>query len=183
MDYCSEKEVAARELRRAAYHEVGHKVMCERFGGTGCAVVWRNPSGNWDESAWLGQFRQRICPEAQHRAWSANGLDVPALPLNWKVLVGMAGLLAEELLIGETDDAEVVAYNIYVMIKHGAASATDLDAMGISDATNFDLSCDVVEQGMRILREAWSRVQSEAESIIADAIASDHLISTVGPCL
>jgi hypothetical protein len=183
MDYYSEEEVAARELRRAAYHEVGHKVMCEHFGGTGCAVVWRNRSGNLEESAWQGQFRPRISPEAQHRAWSANGLHVPALPPNWKELVGMAGLLAEELLIGETDDAEVVAFNMYVTIKHGAASATDLEAMGIADVANFDLSCDVVEQGMRILREAWSRVQSEAESIIADAIARDHLISTVGPCL
>ncbi|RQR51265.1 hypothetical protein DIE21_15150 [Burkholderia sp. Bp9140] len=100
----TEEQIAARELRNAAYHEAGHKMLYERFGGAGDAVVWKNESGNPDESAWLGQFRPRTCPEEMHKVALNHGFAAPELPANWKMLVGMAGLLAEEILSGETDD-------------------------------------------------------------------------------
>lgn len=53
----AEEEIAARELRSAAYHEAGHKVLYEQFGGAGDAFVWRNDSGDPEERAWFGQFR------------------------------------------------------------------------------------------------------------------------------
>ncbi|WP_260432498.1 hypothetical protein [Burkholderia sp. Bp9140] len=52
----TEEQIAARELRSTAYHEAGHKLLYERFGGAGDAVVWKNDSGNSEECAWLGQW-------------------------------------------------------------------------------------------------------------------------------
>jgi hypothetical protein len=39
MIYSTDEEISARELRSAAYHEAGHKILHERFGGAGDAVV------------------------------------------------------------------------------------------------------------------------------------------------
>ncbi|OXI43982.1 hypothetical protein CFB84_20250 [Burkholderia aenigmatica] len=170
MDYHSEEQIAARELRVAAYHEAGHKAICERFGGTGDAVVWRNRRRAPDEAAWLGQFRMRVCPQAMHVAWSASGFQVEPLPLNWNVLFGMAGLVAEEILSGDTDDdAEVVTYNLYVRISTGQASKSDLAEMGIRDINDFELDNEVVGEGVRLLREVWATVEREAERLIAAA--------------
>ncbi|MEN8516212.1 hypothetical protein [Burkholderia sp. RS02] len=102
IDY-TEEQIAARELRNTAYHEAGHKLLYERFGGAGDAVVWKNESGNSEECAWLGQFRPRTCPEEMHKVALKHGFAVPELPANWKMLVGMSGLLAEEILSGEPD--------------------------------------------------------------------------------
>jgi hypothetical protein len=93
MDYYSEELIALHELRNAAYHEAGHKAICERFGGAGDAVVRQNKNRTPDEAAWRGQFRMRISPDAMHSGWSASGIKVDPLPANWNVLFGMAGLL------------------------------------------------------------------------------------------
>ncbi|KVM96622.1 hypothetical protein WT06_07245 [Burkholderia anthina] len=37
----TEEQIAARELRNTAYHEAAHKMLYERFGGAGDAVVWK----------------------------------------------------------------------------------------------------------------------------------------------
>lgn len=110
MIYFTDEQTVARETRDTAYHEVGHKVLHECFGGAGDAVVWRNESRNPDERAWLGQLHPRMFPEAIREAALENGLAAPELPGNWKMLVGTAGLLAEEILSGETDDAGAMAY-------------------------------------------------------------------------
>jgi hypothetical protein len=68
-------------------------MLYERFGSAGDAVVWKNDSGNPDESAWLGQFRPRTCPEVMRKAALNHGFAAPELPANWKMLVGMAGML------------------------------------------------------------------------------------------
>ncbi|WP_244136170.1 hypothetical protein [Burkholderia sp. BCC0801] len=126
----SEEQIAARELRNTAYHEAGHKMLYERFGGAGDAVVWKNESGNPDESSWLGQFRPRTCPEVMRKVALNHGFAAPELPANWKMLVGMAGMLAEEILSGETDDTGAMADPLFCRISFGEASASDLALMG-----------------------------------------------------
>jgi hypothetical protein len=171
MDYYSEEQIALRELRQAAYHEAGHKMICERFGGAGDAVIWRNENRAPDEAAWRGQFRMYACPEVMHRAWGAIQIQAAPLPVNWKVLYGMAGLLAEELLSGDTDDdTEVITYDVYMRISRGEASSSDLSEMGIQDIRDFDLSYEVVGEGLRLLREMWAKVEAEAEWLIANAL-------------
>lgn len=170
IDY-TEEQIAARELRNTAYHEAGHKLLYERFGGAGDAVVWKNESGNSEECAWLGQFRPRTCPEEMHKVALKHGFAVPELPANWKMLVGMSGLLAEEILSGETEDTGAMADSLFLKISFGEASASDLALMGVTDIEGCGLSYDVVDEVVRMLREGWSVVQEEAEYLIASAAA------------
>lgn len=172
IDFFTEEQIAARELRSAAYHEAGHKILYERFGGAGDAVVWKNESRNPDERAWFGQFRPRTCPEVMRNAAIASGFMAPDLPSNWKVLVGMAGLLAEDIMSGETDDAGVLADTLFFAISMGDASASDLEQMGVTDVDNCGFGYETVEEAVRLLREEWRNVQQEAEELIASTADS-----------
>ncbi|MFM0152884.1 hypothetical protein [Paraburkholderia sediminicola] len=165
----TDEQIAARELRNAAYHEAGHKMLYERFGGAGDAVVWKNESGNPEETAWLGQFRPRTCPEVMRKTALNHGFAAPELPANWKILVGMAGLLAEDILSGETDDAGAMADTLFFRISNGEASASDLAQMSVTDIENCGLSYEAVEEVVRLLREGWPVVQQDAEHLIESA--------------
>jgi hypothetical protein len=169
MDYYSEEQLAVKELRSVAHHEAGHKVLWQQFGGAGHAFVWRRLDRGPDEKAWCGQFRPISCPEAMQRAFLTAGILGPQLPPNWRVLVGMAGILSEELLIDQTSDTEVIAESLFSRIWMGEASATDLNLMGIADIDDFKHDYEVAEEAIRLLRESWSNVQSVAECLISEA--------------
>ncbi|CAD6543348.1 hypothetical protein LMG28140_03907 [Paraburkholderia metrosideri] len=142
-------------------------MLYERFGGAGDAVVWKNQSGNLDETTWLGHFQPRTCPETMHAVAKAQGFIAVQLPANWKVLYGMAGLLAEVILSDETDDAGVMADMLRTRVWTGEASLSDLTLMNAIDLDCSSLSYDVVEECVRLLREGWTDVQREAEYLIA----------------
>jgi hypothetical protein len=108
----TEEKIAARELRNVAYREADHKMLGKGFGGAGDAVIWRNESGDPEERAWRGQFRPRTSPEVARSVSLQLGLPVAELPLNRRVIVGMAGLLAEELLTADADDVRVLAVRL-----------------------------------------------------------------------
>ncbi|MBC8639393.1 hypothetical protein IAG25_21430 [Caballeronia sp. EK] len=105
----TDEQIALNELRNAAYHEAGHKMLYERFGGAGDAVVWRHQSGNPEETAWIGQSSSHLSRGDAQDGDDAGG-TAPDLPTNWTVLVGMGGLLAETIVSGETDDIDVMAH-------------------------------------------------------------------------
>jgi hypothetical protein len=169
MDGYSEEQIAAAELLSAAYHEAGHQVLWRLFGGAGHAFVWKRLDRAPDEKAWSGQFRAISCLEVMQKALLAAGISGPRLHPNWRVLVGMAGILSEELLIDETGDTEVIAENLFSRIWMGEASATDLNLMGIADIDDFKHDYEVVEEAIRLLSESWSNVQSVAECLISEA--------------
>jgi hypothetical protein len=166
----TQDQIVDDDLRKAAYHEAGHKIIYELFGGAGDAVVWKNESGNPDEVSWLGQFRPRTCAEQMHEIWARAGLDVPPLPFNWRAMYGMAGIVAEQILRGETE-VEFIAGNLYLRICCDEISATDLASIGVTDTDDFEVDMEGVEQCVHHLLEHWPRVQVEAESLIADASA------------
>ncbi|MGF6180886.1 hypothetical protein ABIB42_001897 [Massilia sp. UYP32] len=165
----TEDQLAMRDLRLAAYHEAGHKAMYHRFGGAGDAVVWENLNRSPDEIAWRGQFRPRTCPQVMHNTATRHGMPAADLPDNWRTLYGMAGLVAEEILRGETDP-DFVAGALDIKIACGEVSASDLKSMGITNIADFELNSEEVEQAWRFLLEDWSLVQEEAEYLIAEAL-------------
>lgn len=167
----TEDQLARRELRSAAYHEAGHKAIYHRFGGAGDAVVWRNPNRSPDEVAWLGQFRPRTCPQIMHDIATRYGMATTDLPDNWRAIYGMAGLIAEEILSGETDP-EYVAGALEHKIACGEVSASDLETMRITNVVDFELNLDEVVQAWSFLVEDWSLVQEEAEFLIAVALSN-----------
>jgi hypothetical protein len=166
------EKVAMHELQKAAYHEAGHKIIYELFGGAGDAVVWKSQSEDPDEVAWLGQFRARICAEKMHEIWTCAGLNVPPLPSNWRVMYGMAGLIAEQILRGEKN-FELIAGALDLRICCDEVSATDLEAMGVTDIGDFEVDVESVEQCAQHLLERWSSVTQEAEHLIAIASTRD----------
>ncbi|KVM96621.1 hypothetical protein WT06_07240 [Burkholderia anthina] len=104
-----------------------------------------------------------------HKAALNHGFAALELPANWKMLVGMAGMLAEEILSGETDDTGAMAHTLFYRISFGEASASNLALMGVTNIDSCGLTYEVVDEVVRILREGWSVVQEEAEYLIASA--------------
>jgi hypothetical protein len=137
-------------------------MVYERFGGAGDAIVWQNASGNPDERVWLGQFRPRTCPDTMRTVALTSGFFFPDLPANWRVLYGIAGLVAEEVLSGETDDPGAIADVVRYRISNDEVSATDLADMGITDIDDYQLNDEIVEESLRIWREGWPVVEQEA---------------------
>ncbi len=81
--------------------------------------------------------------------------------------------MAEELLCGDTDDdVDVIAYNLYIWISSGAASASALSEMGMRDIGYFELSSEVVGEGVQLPRKVWPKVEAE-ERLIADAVRAE----------
>ena len=166
----TQDQMAADDLRKAAYHEIGHTIIYELVGGTGNAFVWQNQSGNPDEVEWLGQFRPSTCPEQQYESWARAGINVPAPPPNWRAMYGMAGVVAEQILRGERD-VEFIAGHLYLRICCDEISATDAASVGVTDIDDFEVDIETVEQCAQLLVEHWSQVKKEAEELINDASA------------
>ena len=171
-------QIADDDLRKAACHEAGHKIIYELFGGAGDAVVWKNESGNPDEVAWLGQFRPRTCAQQMHEIWARAALDVPPLPLNWRAMYGMAGIVAEQILRGETE-VEFIAGNLYLRICCDEISATDLASLGVTDMDDFEVDIEGLEQCVQHLVEHWFQVTQEAEYLIANAATETRAVTIV----
>lgn len=149
------KALAKREKRKASFHEAAHAAVCARFGGCGVAEVWQNTAPNIlaGEKAWLGQFKMFAAPGTLRMdEETRTALGALPVPENWRVLVGMAGLVAEHIADGETD-AEEIAILIADTIDDGEASQTDLHFMG----ENWNLS-DVAEV-MQLLLNMWPDIE------------------------
>jgi hypothetical protein len=173
----TEDQIAANELRAAAYHEAGHKALYQRFGGAGDVVVWKNQSGNPEEVAWLGQFRPRTCPEEMCDAAVRGGFAFPDVPPNWRRLFSMAGLVAEEIQNGETHPV-AIADTLDFRVAMGEVSASDLAGMGVTDADNFAFTYySDVEQCVQYLLEEWAALQDEAEYVIANAAEKQETVA------
>lgn len=77
--------------------------------------------------------------------------------------------MAEEILSGETDGVSAMADTLFFRISFGEASASDLAQMSVTDIDSCELSYEVVEETVRLLREEWGAVQEEAEYLIVEA--------------
>lgn len=159
-----------QDLQVAAYHEAGHKIIYERFGGAGDAMVWENSNGGNEEVFWLGCFRPRTCPEIMHALMKKNGVILPDLPTNWRLLYGVAGLVAQDILCCSTNDIGIIVENIYSRIEDGGVSTSDLNSMNITNIDDFELDQEGVKQAWQYLREDWARVKREAEYVIEEAL-------------
>jgi hypothetical protein len=158
-------------LQFMAFHEAGHKILYGRFGGNGNAVITKKLDTKSGEVIWGGQFRVLGSLAHVHEAMRNAGMDLGIeLPQNWEVLVGLAGLVAEEIFRGETNDPRVIADEIRERIMAGEASETDLDLMRIEDIDAFELSYGDVELVCQYLREDWELVEEEVGFLIEEAL-------------
>ena len=95
-------------------------------------------------------------------------------------MYGMAGVVAEQILRGETE-AEFIAGNLYLRICCDEMSASDLALIGVTDIDDFDFEVDIegVEQCAQHLREHWPQVTQQAEYLIANAFTGTRAAANV----
>lgn len=168
------KEQCLKIVKFMAIHEAGHKVIAERFGANGEALITKSRGKKRGEVCWGGQFRMVGDLALTREIMRKHGIDPGTeLPENWQVLVGVAGLVAEEIFRGEYDDPLFMAAEIRERIMGGEASDTDLQFMRIDDLDAFELDYADVELVWKYLREDWALVEEEAAILVAEALALD----------
>ncbi|MDO8811478.1 MAG: hypothetical protein Q7J38_05545 [Gallionella sp.] len=161
--FTRKREVAEREKRKASFHEAGHAAICSRLGGYGTAMVWRNTAQRikTGERAWLGTFKMYFKPGTVNMDRKTKlALGVIPITKNWRVLLGMAGLVAENIADGITD-ADEIAGIIFDAIMVDEVSQTDKDLMGIHWRVRD------VAKVVKLLQDKWPEVERVAASLTA----------------
>ena len=157
------KAIADREKRRASIHEAAHAYVCRLYGGIGQAEVWRNTDkavAN-GETAWRGRFILMAEPgTADMDDATKEELGILPAPGNWKVLYGMAGLVAEQIDGGESD-VDLIFEAMMLAVDLGEVSQTDLAAMGER------LLIQDVAATITLLTTGWQIIEREAASLTA----------------
>lgn len=167
-----EVRIAAREMRDACFHEVGHVVVLHAFGGYGVARVWRNESPNvGEEKAWLGQTAIYAEPgqyEMDDDVRALLGVERGPIPSNWKCLFALAGLVAEYMADGEREPWQIAEWVQYA-IDFGEASTTDIEGIGDEWAE------DDVAEVIRLLGARWPQVEGRAAELMGLLKLSESL--------
>lgn len=160
----SEAVIAEREKRQIAFHEVAHAAVCQCFGGAGKAEIWPNTEQNIaaGEKAWLGHFQMFAEPETLALDEQTKLLlGVWPTPNNWRVLLGMAGLVAESMADGITD-ADEIACSIDDAINADEISKTDHDMMGA------DWSVSDVAAVVHLLLNRWPTIERDVTGMTCE---------------
>jgi hypothetical protein len=119
-----------------AVHEAGHACVLKRFGVATKSAIWQI------DGAWTG-----VC-------YSTNTEHCPP---NWKVLLGLAGMLAELIIIRASHFPPPEAAFAWLRMK--TFSRTDRELAG-------DFTVDDVAEAMDLLCEQWNAVLDTAEDLM-----------------
>jgi hypothetical protein len=158
------QEVSDRELLLAAIHEAAHELLLHHFGGAGIAHVWPNPAPSPEMKAWLG--RCVILAEPGQVTFSRGHRKrfgiLPKPPVRWRRYVGLAGFVAEQLLLGAKQPWEIMdAYlNAY---DFGELSESDLAMIG-GQISELD-----IVRTTRYLHARWPALETAAAHLIQTA--------------
>ena len=146
------------EKYNVAFHEMGHAHIMRRFGAGCNPILWKNPLTNLDndEKSWLGTTI--IFTGTGQVKYEPSMTVVPA-PLNWKVLLGLAGLVAEHMHRGEDSARKIVSY-IKEVLDYDEISDSDRGMIG-DNWTEAD-----VQEVMDIFTEEWDILKADAERLI-----------------
>jgi Cft2 family RNA processing exonuclease len=137
-------KIRRRDLQLIAYHEAGHLIALTKLGGYGYISIEEDPEADARElRLYSGRVHIRAQPTADRD----------------RVLIGLAGLVAEELL----DDPHADAWELVEYIESGSIAMSDTDA-----AMAKGFTADDVEQTIRLLSDHWPEVQQAAEWEISE---------------
>ncbi|MFA6312654.1 MAG: hypothetical protein WCV99_16895 [Sterolibacterium sp.] len=151
------------EKRNTSLHEIGHATVCARFGGSGRIDIWRNSKDNVaaGEKAWLGTFRMLAKPGSlQLTEEMAAMLHELPTPRNWRVLLGLAGIVCEQIGNGITDIDDITG-EVQAMIEMGDASESDAALIG-EDWDETD-----IEVVVKLLMDSWPNIEREITAMMA----------------
>lgn len=164
------RDRAEEQKIATAIHECGHAAVCAHFGGIGVPEIWKNTAEkvNAGETAWLGKCSILVEPTTvliDSELRLAPGI-LP-VPQNWKVLVGMAGLIADyihdECLIVDYVDVELLAESIKGDISRNHVSQIDVDWMGESWGVS-DVVCV-----LQLLFDRWEEIEFNVKALVSVA--------------
>lgn len=167
-------DIAQRELRAAAFHEVGHAVVCLRLGGIGRPSIWANTSERvaQGQKAWLGTFSMYGLPgSVAISAEARTALNIGAAPANWRTLVGLAGLVCELFADGITDVWDIYS-DIEYLLAVEETSETDAAFIGTHWTT------DDVQTVVEILKASWQVVERDATHLMRKQLTPSALAAT-----
>lgn len=131
-------EISRFDLKQVCYHEAGHLAALFALGGVGRIVIHERKTTAYGSKLFTGRCVLMFEPTAERG----------------RILVGLAGVVADELL----HDMQIDARWMYERFKAGAIPMSGSDAK-LSEG--FILAD--VEQVTRLLREQWEEVQRFAE--------------------
>jgi hypothetical protein len=123
--------------RRTAIHESGHANILRRYGATTRSAIWKAEGGGWTGTCYASNTEH--CPP------------------NWKVLLGLAGMLAELIIIRASHFPPPEAAFAWLRMK--TFSRTDCELAGA-------YTVDDVAEAMDLLCEQWSAVLDTAEDLM-----------------
>lgn len=147
----TQAEISDIELTRVSFHEAGHLVILNAFGGIGSAHIWRNESGDPTEKAWLGHVRMYAKPGELR--------TIAKVPGRWRIMFGMAGYVAESIYSGDTDPGGLFD-SLADDLDYDELSPTDRAAIG-SKWNYSDVSTT-----LELLQSRWDQVLLEANNLI-----------------
>lgn len=151
-------EIEVRDLSRIAFHEAGHAAVLRHFGGVGSPRIWRNESGSTEEKAWLGAVRMFASPGLMPGAARA--------PDDWKVIVGLAGVVAEVMSEDPSIGEEDIAFTIDCFLEIENLSQTDAEMAG------HDFTHEQIQRTFELLVQLWPHVEFEARNLIETEAAN-----------
>lgn len=131
-------EIRQRDLNRVCHHEAGHLVALTRLGGLGSITI--SEAENCDDLMLYGGRCQILMPPAAERG---------------EVLVGLAGVIAEDLMYDPCVEAQEI-------MEHIEESMSDSDARIASGYTQED-----IERVLELLRDNWADVQLQADNQVS----------------
>jgi len=156
-----EKTIALEEKRKASFHEAAHAYVCFIYGGYGIAKVWRNSAKNVaaGQTAWRGRFELMAEPGTVEMTEEVRQLmGVLPAPKNWKILIGMAGVVAESMADG-VSNPDVIFEDIQEKIYADEVSQTDLELIGKK------LRMTDVSKVVKLLAAGWETIERNAKSL------------------
>ncbi len=134
-------QILQRDLEKSAYHESAHLLLLRKFGGDGIIKIKPTHTENLKhEKGFLGCIKLLKLP----------------INLNEQAMIGCAGFIAEQILMGNYCDID--AFDLWLQ---------DYDFLSISDQT---LSKNITEESFNkaysLIHELWSEITKEAEIYI-----------------
>jgi len=129
-------EIRQHDLKVICHHEAGHLVALTQLGGLGSITIGEADNCGDDLRLYAGRCQIFMPPTVDRGA----------------VLVGLAGVIAEELFYDQDVDAHEV-------IEHIDESMSDSDARAASGYTLED-----VQRTLGLLRDNWEDVQLHADN-------------------
>jgi hypothetical protein len=146
-------ETYRRERRKAALHEAAHAVLIERWGGIAEASIWENLSEDVAQKSWLGTCHVTGAPGVIEPNSLCPRIHRP--PDDWRVLVGLAGVVAE--IYSGTMHADTTVTEMQAFLDVEELSASDAELAGCEVASHH------IERTVGFVEAWWTDIQLEAD--------------------